>query len=224
MELDTAKDKQDDLCNKLEGRLKRCASLVKRRQLMVQINAVTFGPRILPQRDDGYYICNISTLEEVLQTFADWDHPEYFLPALSELHSVVDIRKSSKKRELWNDSTRGTKLQELENRIATLDNNQVEAVVETVDGVQRIRGLAGSGKTMVLALKATYLHLQHPDWNILVTYSTRSLKNMFRTQKRNLIGVKSRSCMPGVPMSIIKGCIMIFAWITDRVFQLPRSS
>jgi superfamily I DNA and RNA helicase len=31
---------------------------------------------------------------------------------------------------------------------------QSKAVIETVDGVQRIRGLAGSGKTIVLALKA----------------------------------------------------------------------
>ena len=35
---------------------------------------------------------------------------------------------------------------------------QGRAVIETVEGVQRIRGLAGSGKTIVLALKAAYLH------------------------------------------------------------------
>ena len=46
--------------------------------------------------------------------------------------------------------------------------------------MQRIRGLAGSGKTIVLALKAAYLHAQHPEWRIAVTFNTRSLKGHFR--------------------------------------------
>jgi superfamily I DNA and RNA helicase len=68
----------------------------------------------------------------------------------------------------------------LEDSIATLDSLQSKAVIETVDGVQRIRGLAGSGKTIVLALKAAYLHAQHPNWRIAVTFNTRSLKGEFR--------------------------------------------
>ena len=40
--------------------------------------------------------------------------------------------------------------------------------------------LAGSGKTIVLALKAAYLHAQHPEWRIAVTFNTRSLKGQFR--------------------------------------------
>ncbi len=61
-----------------------------------------------------------------------------------------------------------------------MDHEQGRAVFETVEGVQRIRGLAGSGKTVVLALKAAYLHVQHPDWRIGVTFHTRSLKAYFR--------------------------------------------
>ena len=44
----------------------------------------------------------------------------------------------------------------LEKSIATLDQQQNRAAIETVEGVQRIRGLAGSGKTIVLAIKAAY--------------------------------------------------------------------
>jgi len=44
-----------------------------------------------------------------------------------------------------------------------------------LDGPQRIRGLAGSGKTIVLSLKAAYLHLNHPNSRIVYTFSTRSL-------------------------------------------------
>ena len=38
---------------------------------------------------------------------------------------------------------------------------------------------AGSGKTIVLALKVAYLHAHHPDWTIAVTFNTRSLKGQF---------------------------------------------
>ena len=44
--------------------------------------------------------------------------------------------------------------------------------------------MAGSGKTIVLARKAVELHTAHPDWDIVVTYSTRSL----RDQLVSLIG------------------------------------
>ena len=70
-------------------------------------------------------------------------------------------------------------MKHLEDSIANLDSLQSRAVIETVDGVQRIRGLAGSGKTIILALKAAYLHAQHPDWKIAVTFNTRSLKAQF---------------------------------------------
>src|SRR5208282_3109318 len=82
-------------------------------------------------------------------------------------------------RDLHNPDSKGTKIKSLEASIANLDTQQSAAVVETADGVQRIRGLAGSGKTIVLALKVAYLHARHPDWMIAVTFNTRSLKKQF---------------------------------------------
>ena len=55
----------------------------------------------------------------------------------------------------------------------------MEAILSDIEGIQRIRGMAGSGKTIVLARKAVELHTAHPDWNIVVTYYTRSLKGQF---------------------------------------------
>jgi superfamily I DNA and RNA helicase len=46
-----------------------------------------------------------------------------------------------------------------------------------ISGPQRIRGLAGSGKTVILAMKAALAHLEDPESRILVTYYTRSLRN-----------------------------------------------
>ena len=66
-----------------------------------------------------------------------------------------------------------------EKEIANLDEWQKKAALEVPDGPQRIRGLAGTGKTIVLALKAAYLHTQYPDWNILITFYTRSLRQQY---------------------------------------------
>src|SRR3546814_7981472 len=85
---------------------------------------------------------------------------ELYRTTLSAIESLSSIRKSRSKREVYREDSRGAKLKSLENSIATLDHRQNKAVIETVDGVQRIRGLAGSGKTIVLALKAAYLHTE----------------------------------------------------------------
>ena len=42
-------------------------------------------------------------------------------------------------------------------------------------GVQRVRGIAGSGKTVLLCQKAALMHLKHPDWHIGFVFFTRSL-------------------------------------------------
>jgi superfamily I DNA and RNA helicase len=70
-------------------------------------------------------------------------------------------------------------LRDIEKGIANLDRWQRQAAIESPDGPQRIRGLAGSGKTIVLALKAAYLHAQHPDWTVAVTFFSRALYQQF---------------------------------------------
>ena len=167
---------QDDSYNKVEARLKGHRELVNKRNLQVEINVVTFAPAVVSLPDDeAYPVCNYDSVDNVLESFS-WKTPEYYEKLVSVLQSVSMIRKAKKKRDISNETSRGAKLQKLEDSIANLDNAQGRAVIETVEGVQRIRGLAGSGKTIVLALKAAYLHAQHPEWKIAVTYNTRSLR------------------------------------------------
>ena len=167
---------QDDSFNKVESRLKAHRELVNKRALQVEISIITFAPAIVGIRNDSFYpICNVDSLEDQISRLK-WDHPEYYEKLVSVLQSISMIRKGRKKREIKTPESRGAKLQKLEDSVANLDNAQGRAVIETVEGVQRIRGLAGSGKTIVLALKAAYLHAQHPDWKIAVTFNTRSLK------------------------------------------------
>ena len=66
-------------------------------------------------------------------------------------------------------------LNDIQNQEATFDIEQKKTALVTIDGPQRIRGLAGSGKTIVLTMKAALYHLQNPDEEILYTYYTKSL-------------------------------------------------
>nr|VFJ69956.1 MAG: Superfamily I DNA and RNA helicases [Candidatus Kentron sp. FW] len=173
---------QDDTYNKLESKLRAHKDLMKGRTLQVPIYPVTFAPT---QKDaaslsnEEHPVCNEATLETWLNS-CEWADPSYFEALASVIQAISTIRKGHKKRETEKPDSRGAKLKRLEESIANLDNRQGKAVIETVEGVQRIRGLAGSGKTIVLALKAAYLHAQHPDWKIAVTFHTRSLKGQFR--------------------------------------------
>ena len=177
-------NRQDDSANKLEARLKLHRELMRGRQLRIPIHTISFAPGATPRGisyENGYPITNTSNLIEVLNGFK-WEDPSEatYESSLSAIEGISAIRKSRTKRNIKQENSRGAKLRTLENSIATLDHMQSKAVIETIEGVQRIRGLAGSGKTIVLALKAAYLHAQHPEWRIAVTFNTRSLKGQFR--------------------------------------------
>lgn len=172
-------ERQDDLYNKLEARLRGCSKLVNKRKFMVEINVLTYAPLCSEPNLGQYPLCNDSNLGDAFRSYS-WDHPEYYEPVLSELQAMTNIRKANSRRQIHGENTRGAKLEILEDAIATLDVKQGEAVIDTVEGVQRIRGLAGSGKTVVLALKAAYLHVAHPEWKIAITFVTRSLKDQFK--------------------------------------------
>lgn len=66
-------------------------------------------------------------------------------------------------------------LSKLEEEIKNFDFEQRDSAISMINGPQRIRGLAGSGKTIVLAMKAAHLHINNPTQKILVTFYTKSL-------------------------------------------------
>jgi superfamily I DNA and RNA helicase len=56
-----------------------------------------------------------------------------------------------------------------------VDLQQAQLGLSIPDGVQRIRGIAGSGKTVILCQKIANMHLKHPDWLLGFVFFTRSL-------------------------------------------------
>lgn len=182
--LDEIELRHEDLANKIEIKLRSESELVRKRKLLVPIHTISFAPGANVNPSDiesDYPACGSNTLLTKLQPIHWSDSNEStYRKALSVLDKVSKIRSSRIPRRLTMEDSRGAKLKSVEDSIATLDQLQSKAVMETVEGVQRIRGLAGSGKTIVLALKAAYLHAQNPEWRIAVTFNTRSLKSFYR--------------------------------------------
>ena len=66
-------------------------------------------------------------------------------------------------------------LAKLQTQLLTLDLQQEHIGKEIPPGPQRIRGIAGSGKTVLLCQKAAIMHLKYPDWDIALVFFSRSL-------------------------------------------------
>jgi superfamily I DNA and RNA helicase len=134
--------RQDDLVNKVEARLKLHRDLVKGRNLRVPLSIVTFAPAVASSKlttSETYPLANDTTLPNILSeiTWEDGNEQLYRL-TLSAIESLSSIRKSRTKREITRPDSRGAKLKKLEDSIATLDHRQNRAVIETVEGVQRM--------------------------------------------------------------------------------------
>ncbi|MEL7078654.1 MAG: hypothetical protein AAFY50_06305 [Cyanobacteria bacterium J06648_1] len=56
-----------------------------------------------------------------------------------------------------------------------LDGLQKKVANSIPPGPQRLRGLAGTGKTVLLAMRAAKMHCQYPDWDIAFVFFTKSL-------------------------------------------------
>jgi superfamily I DNA and RNA helicase len=184
--------RQDALFAALSSTLIGSTHLVVNRALIVTINIVTIIP-------EGIYVENdslpssasepllIATPGKILEVLAKCD--EIDMATLRKINAGIQRIGGSRPVRHRSDgvkhpNSRGAKLQQIEREIANLDQWQKAAAIEMPKGPQRIRGLAGSGKTVVLALKAAYLHAREPEWRIALTFHTRTLYE----QLRELVG------------------------------------
>lgn len=169
----------DDLYIRVSNLLQQHSELRKGRELQVNIHPITFAPSV--SKIDNYEDCfkSFEDLDSFFKNSVKWNNKGLYDKTLAIIQSVTKLKGKSDRTYIEKVDSKGAQIRNLENTIATLDNNQEKAIIEYFEGVQRIRGLAGSGKTIVLAIKAAYLHAINPDWKIAVTFNTRALKNQF---------------------------------------------
>ena len=101
---------------------------------------------------------------------------DFLLSSLDLLSAILPTKLSSQPKP----ETKGYYFKLLMDNIHKLDREQHEVALSIPAGPQRIRGLAGTGKTVVLAIKAVSMYIENkdkPGWTVLITYKTKSLIN-----------------------------------------------
>jgi superfamily I DNA and RNA helicase len=170
---DELSGRQDDLYAALFKKLLDYKELRHGRSLIVDIQVVT----IVSSTRTSDQARSILKPDELLGHLIRQDpiSADKLKRVNAAIQRMASVRPPSKRTGVVREDSRGSIIERIEREIANLDEWQNWAAIEMPSGPQRIRGLAGSGKTVVLALKASYLHAQHPDWNIAFTFQTRAL-------------------------------------------------
>ncbi|HEY0964413.1 MAG TPA: ATP-binding domain-containing protein, partial [Candidatus Paceibacterota bacterium] len=179
IDIDERDEKRDEIYLNVTSRLIQTKSLTVDRKLAVNLSVVTYAPAVKGDDSDEIFYKNDS-LKVYIDSRGSTSNAAYFQSLKSAVQTVTKLKASNKRSNVTKRDSRGGTLKLIGESIAHLDSKQNRAVVETVEGLQRIRGLAGSGKTIILALKAAYLHSVYPDWKIAVTFNTRSLHGQFK--------------------------------------------
>ncbi len=150
------------------------------RQLRVPVIPLIFAPgsAALGVGDVEFF----NSEAAVIRFIADQPNENLTGSVFDETRSIVEGAKALVRpaKRIISDASRqlfAVALSRLEEEIASFDQRQRQVALTTLGGPHRIRGLAGSGKTVILAMKAALAHLDEPNAKILVTFYTRSLRD-----------------------------------------------
>ncbi|OEO33061.1 hypothetical protein VW23_008525 [Devosia insulae DS-56] len=176
-------ERQEQLYAALYNRLNSFSELRTGRRLVIELSTVTVHPihDVFEQVGDNLLVGlrKLSQLPEIPRD--DWPTDEQVAHLNAAIQRISNLKPRKKRANVVRPNSKGHAIKEIEKKVANLDLWQKRGSIEYVNGPQRIRGLAGSGKTVVLALKAAYLHVKRPDWDIVVTFNTRSLYQQFES-------------------------------------------
>lgn len=104
----------------------------------------------------------------------------------SELIAIVEGSKVLQPNKSRLDSGKSGLAREAEKSIALFGREQRDFIYSyPINGFQILRGLAGSGKTVLLSRKAAELHKNDPDATIIYTFYTKSLYQTVRNYIRS---------------------------------------
>jgi superfamily I DNA and RNA helicase len=178
---DLERKKINDLDSHIFSRLNKIDDLrIRRRELKINITPILFVPQEQDILDDDFVsLSQIKNL--ILSNEKEELSSEEYLLLTSAIEGTVHLR-NKKDRDIVtsNTITKGEILNDIQNQHAAFDLDQKRAALNIIDSPQRIRGLAGSGKTIILTMKVALYHLKFPESEILYTYFTKSLYGQIR--------------------------------------------
>lgn len=187
-ETERIENAQDQLYYNLDFTLRKNGSLRKGRNLSIQPLVITYtnNKTNYPDIDkQNYLILDSKNFRDDLLNYKNSIEEAVYIKVIEAIQRISSMKPTKKRTNVEKEYSLGAKIKQIEKEVANLDEWQKKAAFEIPDNIQRIRGLAGSGKTVVLALKAAYLHSQDPELDIAVTFYTRSLGQQFKDMINN---------------------------------------
>lgn len=172
-------DREPAICRKVTGRAIVALPLITQEQWQQKgFDQLPNCPPLIFQDQLGKVGC----IERIQQTSPivpgenledkDWEL------LLSVISGTPVLRKAPRATVSTTGNTRASVMDNLRQRLYEIDLQQEHIGKEIPPGPQRIRGIAGSGKTVLLCQKAAHMHLKHPDWDIALVFFTRSLYDL----------------------------------------------
>jgi superfamily I DNA and RNA helicase len=151
-----------------------------RRKLKFDVVPIIYAPGYDPTGSEQSELVN--SRPGLLTFIQEYDNQGLTADDLDEARSILEGAKAltrpvRRRVDEPHNKPAAAALARLEEEIAKFDAQQRYVALTTLQCPQRIRGLAGSGKTVILAMKAALAHIDNPEAKILVTYYTRSLKD-----------------------------------------------
>lgn len=161
-----------------------------RRNLVFNLSSALFLPNFNKDSSGGRdsdvdIICNTldlgNYLDENVSNTLDGEAMKEIFSILDSSSGIIKPKERAISQDISKRNTKSDILKKLEEEISVFDSEQQFAALSQLNGPQRIRGLAGSGKTIILCMKAALLHLKYPDKKILYTFMTKSLYDYIET-------------------------------------------
>lgn len=177
IEVPNYNDIQDDIYVRVKEKFKRLPHLRSGKKLKFDFYSITYSIKQVSPIVDCPIVFSVDDAMEFIkqnreqEQFSDFDY-NAILSAIQEAYGL-NIRVERPGAVL---GTKAYMINEANALIEKYDHAQMDAILGDMTGIQRIRGMAGSGKTVVLARKAVEIFMAHRDWTIVITYSTRALK------------------------------------------------
>lgn len=187
---------QDRLYNKVDSKLRNYDFLVKKRKLFFDISQVTYSEKkIQPIDEYNIVFSNEELCAKIVELMTFNFTEDQYSNILSGFQEAYGISKRTY-RPVVVPGTKSALVNNMEKIIERYDRNQMEAILSDPIGIQRIRGMAGSGKTVILARKAVELHTKHPEWDIIVTFNTWALKKQIVALIDKFYSIKNNGQKP----------------------------
>lgn len=161
------------------SRLLRNKALRKTKtELLFPINSVIFNNSLSKdaEHNDFDFISSFKSLDSFLDSIKiDAIELDEYNEIVSTIEGSKGMIKAKERGDVSKGKLKGFVASEIEKEINSFDEYQKKAFMNDIIGPERVRGLAGSGKTVVLALKAAITHLRYPEADIIYTFYTKSL-------------------------------------------------